>query len=295
MSKVAITVIIPAYNCQEQITKALTSVLSQSYKAREIIVVDDGSSDDIKQTLSLYENQIRYIRKTNGGAASARNHGVLHSSSEWIAFLDADDIWHKDKLKTQASILEGKSAEDIAIICSEYRFINSIDQNELNSLSVDSSYNKISTEQLLHRPYLATPTVILSKQLFNNVDGYNENLHTAEDLDLYIRLALLGDIIKVNSELTHCLVSATSLTSKHDTYDNEIALYQSYRSQASYQPYLATINKHIENCQIDKLKYLIFTRQPEPFYRFLKTIKTKVPMTIKYKLLLKYYFLRFFH
>lgn len=292
MTDVAISVIIPAYNCRDKIHKALQSVFDQTFKAAEIIIVDDGSSDNLENALRRYKKQIKYIKKNNGGASSARNLGVYHSKSLWIAFLDADDIWHKDKLKAQAHVIENFDSINISIICSKYRFVDFVNQLELNKQPINFSFEKVNIEALLNRPYLATPTVIISKHLFNIVGGYNELLHTAEDLDLYIRLAIVGDVIKVNSELTNCLMSLTSLTSQHDTYDNEIELYHSINKKIEYQPYSSVINKHIQDCQIDKLKYLIFMRQPKKFNEFYKSIKTEIPLSLKYKLLLKYWLLR---
>ncbi|TMM45270.1 glycosyltransferase family 2 protein [Colwellia ponticola] len=292
MTDLAISVIIPAYNCQDKIHKALQSVLAQTFKASEIIIVDDGSSDNLEKALIPYKKHIKYIKKNNGGASSARNLGVYHSNSSWVAFLDADDIWHEDKLKVQAHVIESFESTNISIICSEYRFVNAVDQLALNKQSIDFSYEKVNIEKLLNRPYLATPTVIISKHLFNIVGGYNEMLHTAEDLDLYLKLVIVGDVIKVNSELTNCLMSLTSLTSQHDTYDNEIELYHSLNKKVKYEPYSSTINKHIQDCQIDKLKYLLFMRQPQKFHEFYKSIKAEIPVSLKYKLLLKYWLLR---
>jgi glycosyltransferase involved in cell wall biosynthesis len=292
MSDVAISVIIPAYNCQEKVHKAIQSVLEQTFRASEIIIVDDGSSDNLENALIPYKKHIKYIKKNNGGASSARNLGVSHSKNSWIAFLDADDIWHKDKLKAQAHVIKNSNSAHISIICSKYRFVDFVNQLELNKQPIDFSYEKVSIEALLSRPYLATPTVIISKHLFNIVGGYNEMLHTAEDLDLYLRLVIVGDVIKVNSELTNCLMSLTSLTSQHDTYDNEIELYHSLSKNVKYQPYSSVIKKHIQDCQLEKLKYLIFMRQPKKFNEFYKSIKTEIPLSLKYKLLLKYWLLR---
>lgn len=88
-----VSVIIPVYNRAHYIKECLDSVLSQTYKDYEIIVVDDGSTDNVKEVLLPNMQQIRYIYKENGGAASARNVGIMHAKGDYIAWLDSDDRW----------------------------------------------------------------------------------------------------------------------------------------------------------------------------------------------------------
>ena len=288
----SISVVIPAFNAASYIKNAIDSVLLQTLKPQEIIIIDDGSSDNLEQVIAPYKSYVKYYKQENSGVAIARNLGVNYAKSKWVAFLDADDIWHKNKLSIQARVVESSLSKNISIICTEYQFVNSVDQLALNSQPTDFSYKKIEINTLLNKPYLATPTVIINKQLFEVIGGYNEVLHTAEDLDLYLRLVMVGDVIKVYCELTHCLVSPTSLTSRHDTYDNEIEIYHSLNKDIKYHPYAPVINKHIQDCQIDKLTYLIFKRQLKAFKKFLGDKKTEIPLMIKCKLLLKYWLLR---
>jgi len=287
-----ISVVIPAFNAANYIHNALDSVLQQTLRPKEIIIIDDGSSDNLEQAIAPYKEHVKYYKHKNSGAAAARNLGVNYTNSEWVAFLDADDIWHKSKLETQAQVITKAPSKDISIICSEYRFVDSIDQLTLNKQPVGLKYKKIEIDALLDNPYLATPTVIINKHLFEVTGGYNEMLHTAEDLDLYIRLIMIGDVIKVYDELAHCLLSLTSLTSRHEPYDHEIELYYSLNKDVMYHAYSSVINKHIQDCQIKKLKILIFRRQLREFKFFLLDKKTKVPFFIKCKLLLKYWILR---
>ena len=95
-----ITVIIPTYNRYEFLKRAIRSVISQSYNAKEIIVVDDGSSDNTSKIVQDFPF-IKYIFQKNSGVSSARNLGIKNASHEWIAFLDSDDEWYESKLKEQ--------------------------------------------------------------------------------------------------------------------------------------------------------------------------------------------------
>jgi len=109
-----ISIIVPTYNRQNLIKDAIQSVVKQTYKDWELIIVDDGSTDNTKSIVSEYtkkDSRIRYFYKKNGGQGSARNLGVLESKGEYVAFLDSDDEWLEDKLEKQISFLEkNKSA-----------------------------------------------------------------------------------------------------------------------------------------------------------------------------------------
>ena len=101
-----VSVIIPVYNRAQYIKDCLDSVINQTYKAYEIIVVDDGSTDNLREILVPYMDKIQYIYKQNGGPSSARNAGTKVSNGEYIAFLDADDMWLPEKLELQIELLK---------------------------------------------------------------------------------------------------------------------------------------------------------------------------------------------
>ena len=92
-----VSVIIPTYNYGRFIAKAIESVLAQTHPIEEIIVVDDGSTDETAETVAKFAPRVTYTRQRNSGVCAARNSGVKHSSGDFIAFLDADDIWHPEK------------------------------------------------------------------------------------------------------------------------------------------------------------------------------------------------------
>ena len=101
-----VTVIIPAFNSERFIRSAIDSVLGQTYRDFEIVVVDDGSDDGTAEIAESYHDPVRCIRKAKGGTSSARNFGILDSTSEYIAFLDSDDLWLPHKLERQIAVLE---------------------------------------------------------------------------------------------------------------------------------------------------------------------------------------------
>jgi len=104
MSDLSVSVVIPAYRAARTIRRAVDSVLAQSQPADEIIIVDDGSPDDIAAAVRPYGDQLKYLQKSNGGAGSARNAGIDVATGGLVAFLDADDYWEPDKLRRQLAV-----------------------------------------------------------------------------------------------------------------------------------------------------------------------------------------------
>lgn len=100
-NKPTVSVVIPTYNRAKYVTETIDSVLSQSYTDYEIIVVDDGSTDNTREALAPYMDRIRYIHQQNSGVSAARNRGIKAARGKWIAFLDSDDIWLPEKLAVQ--------------------------------------------------------------------------------------------------------------------------------------------------------------------------------------------------
>ena len=106
-----ISVIIPTYNRSFQILRSVSSVLNQIEVLCEVIVVDDGSSDDTEKVLAQVSDRIRYIKTKNYGVSAARNRGILEAQGDWIAFLDSDDVWHLDKIKRQIECIKRTNAK----------------------------------------------------------------------------------------------------------------------------------------------------------------------------------------
>src|SRR5580692_1260134 len=119
-----VSVVIPTYNRATKVPVGIKSVLAQTFSDLEVIVVDDGSSDGTGQILSdIFGDRIRYIAQPNQGASVARNRGVEEARGEWVAFLDSDDIWEKDKLEWQFKALEQFSPQ-CAGCYTDVRFFN---------------------------------------------------------------------------------------------------------------------------------------------------------------------------
>jgi glycosyltransferase involved in cell wall biosynthesis len=234
-SSLSVSVIIPAYNSGKTILRALDSVLSQSTLPSEIIVVDDGSSDN---TCSLVEENypdVKLIKQPNAGAAAARNTGTRLSTGELIAFLDSDDFWHIRKLEYQISIFE--RFDDVGICSTKCVFLsehaNLIYQEKSQSLLEPCNYERISFPKIFHSPYFGTPSVMMRKSLFEKVNGFNQSLETAEDVDLWLRSCFQSHYLLIKNPLTYVVGQEVSLSSsaKKSTYESHIQVINRFVSE----------------------------------------------------------------
>jgi glycosyltransferase involved in cell wall biosynthesis len=195
-----ISVVIPTYNTASFIEDAIRSVLAQTYAPLEIIVVDDGSSDDTRKRVAPWEGQVRYIFQTNGGPAKARNRGIAEARGELIAFLDADDQWFPDKLSKQWECLKSSGA---ALVHSDvYQLYESTGQRGYLYRARERCSGRCY-EQLFWSNLVITSTVLVTRQCLETVGVFDERFPPAEDTDLWLRIARLYPFAYVNEPLAH--------------------------------------------------------------------------------------------
>lgn len=183
-----VSVVIPAYNKAKDTVGVVESVLNQTYKNIEIIVVDDGSSDNTRQLLCDYSDRIRYIYKDNGGACSARNVGIRLASGEYIGLLDCDDLYLPEKIELSVKFLE--EHRDFGFVHSAAYFIDEND-NILRKFSHRLSRRRRGSmaKDLLFRDFICNSTVVVRKSCFAKVGLFDEEIFTPGDWDMWLRLA----------------------------------------------------------------------------------------------------------
>ncbi|WP_445302232.1 glycosyltransferase [Microcoleus sp. F4-D5] len=184
-----VSVIIPAYNGDRYIAQAVESVLSQTYTNWEIIVVDDGSTDDTRQALQPYFDKIRYFYQENQGVAAARNRGIQESQSELIAFLDQDDFFLPDKLAAQVALF--RSSNSLGIVNSGWRLVD--EQGEtISDIKCWEYLPKLDLEAWIVQMPVLPSAMMFSRKWLQIVGGFNSEFDSVDDADLLLRLALLG-------------------------------------------------------------------------------------------------------
>lgn len=198
-----VSVVIPTYNLAQFLPEAVASVRTQAWPDLEIIVVDDGSTDDtpeVLERLSL-EGELRWFRQENAGASAARNRGIREARKSWVAFLDADDFWLAGKLAAQFEALDGKPSAAFSYTDVRVRREDG-SEDDLRCRRASAPL----FEQLLSGNVFATPTAVVRRECFESVGLFDEALHTGEDWDMWLRLSAHYECVGVELPLTLCRV-----------------------------------------------------------------------------------------
>lgn len=197
MSIPKVSVIIPTYNRAHFIAQAVESVLMQTYQDFELIIIDDGSTDNTKEVLESYRDRLHYFYQENQGRSVARNRGIELAKGEYIAFLDSDDLWLPNKLSRQVPILE-TSDLDIVLVHGYKQVVDTHlspvpgwEIEKLRKCFAPAVENKQTYEAFIQGICpLFTSTVLVRKSATEVVGGYDPELKALEDLDFYLRLLL---------------------------------------------------------------------------------------------------------
>lgn len=213
---ITITVVIPVYNAEKYIVRAVESVLAQSYKKTEIIIIDDGSYDGTKKELLPYINSkiVNYFYQKNKGAAAARNHGISKAQGEYIAFLDQDDEWLPNKLEKQIKLLEENVEAGLAT-CG----IVMIEPDEKKQIKLPQIFpvrQKMIEALTLKNVVGGCSVAVVRKKCFNTVGYFDETLNVCDDWDLWFRISEKFLIVTVNEPLIKYYVLPDSLSSSGD-------------------------------------------------------------------------------
>lgn len=194
----SVSVIIPTFNRSRWLIRALRSVLKQTFRDYEVIVVDDGSSDDTYQALASYMPMIRYVRQqVNRGVSAARNSGIRRAAAPWIAFLDSDDYWLEDKLSVQMEFLERNPG---TLACqTEEIWIR--DGRRVNPRRKHRKPSGDIFAQSLKLCLVSPSSVVLKSSLLDEIGLFDESLPVAEDYDLWLRISCRYPVYLIDKAL----------------------------------------------------------------------------------------------
>jgi glycosyltransferase involved in cell wall biosynthesis len=184
-----VSVIIPTYNRNGFLRSAIESVLNQTFQAFEVIVVDDASSEDVQGIVQgFHDRRIKCIRhETNKGEAGARNTGLIHAQAEYIAFLDDDDVWFPEKLKSQLDVLE-KSTLKVGGIYSGYIVKDCADPRK-SYTKIPAKRGDIYKDLLIQNSIGPPSTVVVRRKCIETAGPFDENIFYGVDHDFYLRIA----------------------------------------------------------------------------------------------------------
>lgn len=209
----SISVIVPAYRAAGTIRRAVDGVLHQTYPAREILVIDDGSPDDLVRSLAAYGSRVRILRQANQGAAAARNRGIDQSHGELIAFLDADDCWEKAKLERQVAVL--RAHPRVVLVAGRY-FEQAPGQPRREASwgdwdLLDRPLWPRGAQALAVAAHIWTSTVLVRRTALRE-QRFTPGLEPAEDGDLWIRLLGSGAAYLLREPLATAVLEPSSLS-----------------------------------------------------------------------------------
>jgi glycosyltransferase involved in cell wall biosynthesis len=183
-----ISCIIPVFNGEKYLSEAIESILKQTYPFLEIIVVDDGSTDGTATVVSSYRSRIRYVRQSNAGPAMARNLGLSAARGDYLAFLDADDLWHPAKLERQVACFQHRCELELCVTHVQNFWVPELKDE------ADRFRNHRLTRPL---PGYVTQTLLARRALFERVGPFNVALRHGDAQDWFLRAAEEGAVMKL--------------------------------------------------------------------------------------------------
>lgn len=251
-----VSVVIPAYNCEHHLERAVKSALDQTYPNLECIVIDDGSTDRTPEVIRSFGNRIRAIHQSNAGAAAARNTGIAVARGRYIAFLDADDYWLTTKTANQINAFH--EFPEIALASTSFEWTSSTLSDE-NLMLNGPSYaaEKLTVyrdlEKLLEDPYLGTPSVMVERNAIQEIGGFDTTLPIAEDVDMYFRLCQNRAYAKLDQKLVVFQYRPQSLTKQISGYQDNLRVLANLEKR---MPELTQHYAHLLNTQ----RIAIYTR-----------------------------------
>lgn len=273
------SVIIPLYNKEKHIVRSIDSVLKQTYTNFELIIVDDGSTDNsVNEVMKIPDSRIKLIRQQNRGVSSARNEGIKFASHEYIGFLDADDTWKPFFLESIKNIIQ--MYPSAGAYGTSYEFVNingnTTPRKKIKEIKKGDSGIVNYFKESLETPVLSASSVVIPKYVIDKIGGFPINITRGEDLDMWIRIALNFEIVIYNEICaTYFLNAENRATRKERNYSQSMMQYVEEILVAEKAK--GDINKYFEEYMIsriiNKARYFIQNSQIEEGRVLLKRYK----------------------
>lgn len=228
-----VSVIIPTYNREKTILRAIQSVLEQTYTNLEVLVIDDGSTDGTADIVNgIEDDRVKYVvLEQNGGPSKARNVGVEMAESEWIAFQDSDDCWHNNKLEVQMRYAKEHS-EYSMVYCMYNAFVYTGEQILVPSKPWPDIMEGKMMSTLLERNVIGAPTIIAKREAFLAIGGFDTSYHAIEDWEFVIRFAKAYQIGFVDEPLIDCYLSNSGVSSRVGAfYEARCKMLATYKTE----------------------------------------------------------------
>jgi len=210
MPESLVSVILPVYNGEAWIARAIESVLSQTYQRFELIVVDDGSTDGTRRMIDSFGNRLRRVEQPNRGVYAARNLGVRHARGELIAFIDADDVWLPERLALQVPRME---RAEVGLVFGDALHVRPDGQRtSLSCFRVSPPWRGRAASALVRCNFVPTITVLVRRRCLEEIGGFAETEPLSADYLAWFGIALRHSIDYVEQPIAHYTVRPGSLS-----------------------------------------------------------------------------------
>ena len=261
------SVLIPVYNKEKHLSKTIESVLQQSFIDFELIIVNDGATDTSETIIkSFTDPRINYIKQENQGVSVARNTGINAANANYIALLDADDIWKEDYLEKIDALIDEYPKQDVfAAVCTiESRGSTYKPTYSIANLSPNKSYVVSYFTASCINTILTSSSTVLHKDVFEKIGYYNPSLPSGEDTDLWIRLGIDYTVVFLNTPLATYRYEPTSLSNSPkkvkkaldlDCYEKHIASHTGLKKFLDLNRCSLALHAKIAGNKEDYLKY----------------------------------------
>jgi glycosyltransferase involved in cell wall biosynthesis len=263
-----VSVVLPTYNGFSRGFRAyaIESVLNQTYKNLELLIVDDGSKDDTSAFCQKYldilylDTRIKYIHQQNKGVSTARNNGIKNSIGKYIAFIDDDDIWLENKLSEQVDFVEKICDKKFGLCYTSLAFIDA-SGDKTGTFRSNNAAGYVFEELLQKNIVNCTSSVLVSSAVFEDVGYFKESMSHAEDYDLWLRISRKYNVYSLNKPLVLYREHANNVSANLDkieagaiqavmrildgdqTINKNFILNQVYRNRAAYRFWLGNYDK----------------------------------------------------
>ncbi len=298
-----ISVIIPGYNAGTTIVAAIESVLSQDWPNVECIVVDDGSTDDSAERVAPYLDRIRYVHKHNGGFASARNLGMQQASGDFIAWLDADDIFEPDKLRRQMAAFD--ACPELGLVCSDFSLFDhggtiweSAARRYYSIFECVRGYDQLYTQRveldsgdvlwsgqvfsaLLDGNFIHPPTVLFRREVFEQAGPQCEPLVNATDYEYFCRIAQHWPVGFIEAPLLRYRVSPQQSSSPanyaRNARYNQMALRHLLGNYPLTDQQRSCLTRRLGDLQMAQARHLADADKLEAMRIFIQAQRGRIP------------------
>lgn len=258
------TVVIPLYNKEKHISRAVKSIINQTYQDFEIIIIDDGSTDNsLEKLMKINDSRIRIIKQMNNGVSSARNNGIDEARNEYIGFLDADDSWNPNFLESIKSLIEQYPLAGAYATSYEIQREDGTTIESPSGKSIEGSWEGIIDDYFkyaLKGPLISASSVVVGKKVFDYLGGFPIGIKRGEDLDMWIRIALNYDVAYLNKICATYFHNADNRACKRKArlIDSAVNLTEDILLESKgMEKYSIYFEEYMIQCIITKAKYMI--------------------------------------